>query len=200
MAVAFDAGNLQPVGIELTNRYPGTQLLFCADDDQVTEGNPGLTKAKRAADAVSGLVAVPSFPAGTSGTDFNDLHQACGADAVRDAIDTALAWPVPEPISAALERQRYPIEALPPVLRDAVEEVQSFVQAPLSMIATSAFGALSLCVQGRADVRRAGTLTGPTSLFTLTIADSGERKSTVDKYFTDGIREYEDEQRKALYP
>jgi putative DNA primase/helicase len=68
------------------------------------------------------------------------------------------------------------------------------------MIATSAFGALSLCVQGLADVRRAGTLTGPTSLSTLTIADSGERKSTVDKYFTDGIREYEDEQRKALYP
>ncbi|HIA01545.1 MAG TPA: DUF3987 domain-containing protein, partial [Myxococcales bacterium] len=87
-----------------------------------------------------------------------------------------------------------------PVIRDAVEEVQSFVQAPLPMIATSAFGALSLAVQGRADIKRADTLTGPTSLFTLTIADSGERKSTVDKYFTGAVRAYEKEQRKELQP
>jgi putative DNA primase/helicase len=68
------------------------------------------------------------------------------------------------------------------------------------MIATSAFGALSLTVQGLADVRRTDTLTGPTSLFTLTIAESGERKSTVDNYFTREIRSYEQEQRKALHP
>ena len=200
VAVAFDAGNLQPVGMELANRYLGARLLFCADDDRMTESNPGISKATNAAEATGGLIAVPSFPARTSGTDFNDLYRACGLDAVRAAIDTALAWPTPEPISVALERKEYPIEVLPPAIRDAVQEVQSFVQAPLPMIATSAFGALSLCVQGLADVRRAGTLTGPTSLSTLTIADSGERKSTVDKYFTDGIREYEDEQRKALCP
>ena len=121
-------------------------------------------------------------------------------DAVRVAIDTALAWPAPEPISIALERKEYPIEVLPSAIRDAVQEVQSFVQAPAPMIATSALGALSLCVQGLADIRRADTLTGPSSLFTLTIADSGERKSTVDNYFTKAVRDYQDEQRKALYP
>ena len=99
-----------------------------------------------------------------------------------------------------LFRSQYPIEVLPPAIRDAVQEVQSFVQAPLPMIATSAISALSLCVQGLADIERAGTLTGPTSLFALTIADSGERKSTVDGYFTKAVRDYQDEQRKALYP
>ncbi|MBT7878459.1 MAG: toprim domain-containing protein, partial [Gammaproteobacteria bacterium] len=139
VAVAFDAGNLQPVGMELADRYPGARLLFCADDDRTTESNPGVSKATNAAEATGGLIAVPSFPAGTSGTDFNDLYQACGSDAVRAAIDTALAWPAPEPISVALERKQYPIEVLPPAIRDAVQEVQSFVQASTSMIATSAF-------------------------------------------------------------
>jgi len=200
VAVAFDAGNLQPVGMELANRYPGARLLFCADDDRATDSNPGVSKATNAAEATGGLIAVPSFPVGTSGTDFNDLYRACGLDAVRVAINTALAWPAPEPISAALERKEYPIEALPSAIRDAVQEVQAFVQAPPPMIATSALGALSLCVQGLADIRRADTLTGPSSLFTLTIADSGERKSTVDGYFTKAVRDYQDEQRKALYP
>ena len=200
VAVAFDAGNLQPVGMELASRYPGARLLFCADDDRTTESNPGVSKATNAAEATGGLIAVPRFPAGTLGTDFNDLYQACGSDAVRAAIDTALAWPAPEPISVALERKQYPIEVLPPAIRDAVQEVQSFVQAHTSMIATSAFGALSLCIQGLADIERASTLTGPTSLYTLTIADSGERKSTVDGYFTKAVRDYQDEQRKVLYP
>jgi len=200
VAIAFDAGNLKPVGAELASRYPDSVLVFCADNDRETKDNPGFAKAKSAAKAVGGVVVLPKFPNGTPGTDFNDLCQSSGPDAVRAAINSALVWSPPEPIFYADERKRYPIEALPPIIRDAVEEVAAFVQAPLPMIATSAFGALSLCIQGLADVRRADTLTGPTSLFTLTIAESGERKSTVDNYFTKGVRTYEEEQGEALYP
>ena len=61
-------------------------------------------------------------------------------------------------------------------------------------MASSALGALSLTGQAYVDVKRAEGLTGPTSLFLLTIADSGERKSTCDKFFTEPIRNYERQQ------
>jgi putative DNA primase/helicase len=55
-------------------------------------------------------------------------------------------------------------------------------------------------VQALADVRRAVKLEGPTSIDTLAIADSGERKTTVDGHFTNPIREWEAEQREAMAP
>ena len=50
------------------------------------------------------------------------------------------------------------------------------------------------------DVKRAEGLTGPTSLLLLTIADSGERKSTCDKFFTEPIHDYERQQTEAAQP
>jgi len=59
----------------------------------MTDTNPGLTKATEAARAVNGIVAVPDFgedrPPGAS--DFNDLHQTQGTDAVAHIIDAAIA-------------------------------------------------------------------------------------------------------------
>ncbi len=75
--VAFDAGNLLPVSSFMRERYPTRKIILCADDDYRTEGNPGLTKAKAAADAINAYLAIPHFgenrPEGA--TDFNDLHQ-----------------------------------------------------------------------------------------------------------------------------
>jgi len=91
--VAFDAGNILPVARHLKARYPEYRLMMCADDDADTSGNPGLTKATEAAEAVDGLLAVPDFgsdrPKGVS--DFNDLAGLRGAAAVRAAIEKALA-------------------------------------------------------------------------------------------------------------
>jgi putative DNA primase/helicase len=49
-------------------------------------------------------------------------------------------------------------------------------------------------------VKRADKLQGPSSLFLLTIADSGERKSTCDGIFSSAIRQYEEEQAEAMKP
>ena len=64
---------------------------MAADDDIHTAGNPGRTKAKAAALAVGGLLAVPEFPAGQGDkhTDFNDLYTLAGAGAVRHCIKAA---------------------------------------------------------------------------------------------------------------
>ncbi|WP_184307834.1 DUF927 domain-containing protein, partial [Burkholderia pseudomallei] len=92
-AVAFDAGNLHAVATALRGQYPDARIVVCADDDHTTKGNPGVTKARAAADAVAGIVAVPDFglnrPA--AGTDFNDLAAHVGPDAVAAAVRAALA-------------------------------------------------------------------------------------------------------------
>lgn len=92
-AVAFDAGNLHSVATALRGRHPEARIAMCADDDHTTNGNPGVTKARAAAEAIAGLVAVPDFgpsrPAG--GTDFNDLAAHVGPEAVAAAVRAALA-------------------------------------------------------------------------------------------------------------
>ncbi len=88
MAVAFGAGNLEPVTKAMRQTFPDLPMVICADDDYRIEGNPGRTKAAAAALAVGGVMVSPVFhgdrPDGA--TDFNDLHQAEGIDAVRRII------------------------------------------------------------------------------------------------------------------
>ncbi len=74
------------------------------------------------------------------------------------------------------------------------------MKAPFPLVASSALGALSLTVQSYVDVERTSKLTSPTSLFLLTIADSGERKSTCDGFFSKALRDYEQEQAEAMKP
>lgn len=210
VAVAFDAGNLQPVAKDLRAKYPAMQIILAADDDHLTTGNPGLTKATAAAQAVGGHVAVPVFPEARpdKATDFNDLHTFAGLEAVRACIEAASVtvpepvsdWPELQPLIVQMEPEEYPLDALPDAVRCAVQEVAGFVKAPIPLIATSALAALSLSIQTYVDVQRAERLTGPCGLFLLAIADSGERKSTCDGFFTAAVRDYQAQQQEAAKP
>ena len=95
VAVAFNAGNLDAVALALRTKYADIKIIVAADDDHLTNGNPGMTKAKAAAQSVGALVAVPAFNVGRpdKATDFNDLHQEAGLAAVRACIDAAQAVP-----------------------------------------------------------------------------------------------------------
>lgn len=87
----------------------------------------------------------------------------------------------------------YPVDALPDLIRNAVQEAQGNVQAPVELVAASALAAISLACQDRIDVRRYGSLEGPTSLNLVVIGESGERKSSVSNIFMDAIEKYENE-------
>ena len=213
VAVAFNAGNLEPVAKAMRKRFPNLPLIICADDDVATKGNPGTTKANYAAKATGAKVALPVFdePRSEGVTDFNDMAALVGLDAVAKAVKEATLithdcvtnnneWPAPLPLSAKVEPEPYPLDALPDTLRAAVEEVHAFVKAPIPLVASSALAALSLAVQAHADVKRAEKLTGPVGLFLLTVADSGERKSTCDSFFMKAIREYEANQAEGAKP
>lgn len=61
VAVAFDAGNLQPVAMALRERLPDQPMIIVADNDAGTEGNPGITKGRAAALAVGARICWPEF-------------------------------------------------------------------------------------------------------------------------------------------
>lgn len=90
--------------------------------------------------------------------------------------------------------QPYPVNALGP-LRAPAEAIATATEAPVAMCAASVLAAAALAVQGHRD---AETLNGtaPASLFLLTVAESGERKSTADRLAMRGVCESERELRK----
>ena len=106
-------------------------------------------------------------------------------------------WPAPEPLLGEIERAPYPIDALPPSIRGVVQEITDCVQVPPEMAASSVLAIASLAAQGLADVRRSTTLTGPIGLYFLTVAESGDRKSTGDRLVGRAVYQFQDAQRDA---
>jgi putative DNA primase/helicase len=109
----FDRSNMNTVAQALRERAPDAIILFAADNDQWNRDkngnpvNPGVEDANEAAQAVSGMVAVPPFTkADATGTDekghaigptdWNDWHLAHGAESVAELIDGALTPAAPE--------------------------------------------------------------------------------------------------------
>lgn len=168
VAVAFNAGNLRPVAQAMRAKFPELQLIICADDDIATPSNPGLSKAREAAQAAGGLLAVPEFrdsrPAG--GTDFNDLYRHAGPAAVRESIKRAVPadtdpskeekdWPEPKPIIAELK----PVPAfdadtlLPDVLRVWIMDEAERMPCPPDFIAVSVLVALGTIIGARCAIK-----------------------------------------------
>lgn len=201
---ALSSGNMPVVAKAMRERCPAAELVILADVVKA-DGKPD-PHAIEAAQSVGGKLAVPDFGADRDPgmTDFNDMAVTIGKDAVKRTIQSASAagtlWPEPQPLTASHAPVPYPLDALPDTVRAAVKEVADFVKAPLPMVASSALSALSLAIQAYVDIKRAEKLHGPTGLFLLTIADSGERKSTCDGFFTKAIRDYEVERKEAAKP
>ncbi len=167
VAVAFNAGNLEAVAAALRAKYPALKIIIAADDDHLTTGNPGMTKATAAAQAVGGYLAVPVFPAdrGDKHTDFNDLHQIVGADAVKACVDAAsipaapapagaAEWPEPTPLPNALPPvDPFDADLLPVALRAWVMDIALRMQCPADFPAVAALVALSSLIGARAVIQ-----------------------------------------------
>lgn len=76
--VAFNAGNLKSVAVTARAMYPSAHLTLWADNDQFTDGNPGVTKAQEAAVVSSAnAIKIPDFSGydlNNKLTDWNDLY------------------------------------------------------------------------------------------------------------------------------
>ncbi|MBN4174413.1 hypothetical protein GSU75_01618 [Pseudomonas savastanoi pv. phaseolicola] len=87
VVMTIDAGNMVAVAKVLHRQYPDSRHLFMADFDHAKDVNKGLIMANEAAMAVGGQVLYPTFndaEIARGFTDFNDLHQSRGLDAVRE--------------------------------------------------------------------------------------------------------------------
>lgn len=76
-----------------------------------------------------------------------------------------------------------------PLISSVVDELGKSVQAPKPLIFSAVLSAISLALQGLVDVKKPKGGVSPCSLMLLCLADSGERKSTVDKIVLGSIKE-----------
>lgn len=99
----------------------------------------------------------------------------------------------PEPLYRPVPpAEPYPLESLGEVLQPAAESIRRVLQAPAAIIGGSLLAAASLAVQGQADVHIDGRVL-PLSLWLLSVAESGERKTAVDAIAMRAARVYEAE-------
>ena len=104
--VAFDCGNLAKVAKSAKEMFLGSRIVICADNDQFSEGNAGVTKGRAAAQLVFGEIVYPNFAESdlsSKPTDFNDLHVLQGIDAVKEQIER-VALPAIEKLAFEFSR------------------------------------------------------------------------------------------------
>jgi putative DNA primase/helicase len=160
VAIAFNASNLQAVAKNIKAKYPQLKLIVCGDDDYKTEGNPGVTKATETAQAVNGLVAIPSFGMHRKekATDFNDMAQEAGLQAVKEVIQNALQpiqtqWHDPIPLPDMPPVQAFDLALMPDSLRAWIKDIAELMQSPTDFPAISAIVALSSLIGAKAVIQ-----------------------------------------------
>lgn len=105
------------------------------------------------------------------------------------------AYPEPQPLLPDLETAApYPLAALGDLLGGAATAIIEAVQVPDALAAQSVLAAAAMAAQPHANAQRAGQLI-PLSLFALTVAESGDRKSAADRL---ALRAHHERQRQLL--
>jgi len=87
---------------------------------------------------------------------------------------------------------------VPGIMMAAVDEVVSNTKAPFDLALMSALTAGSIALQGVVDVQSPTGFTTPVSIMTFALAESGERKTAIEKHFLSGLRSFQRE-KKAQY-
>lgn len=103
--------------------------------------------------------------------------------------------PEPQPLLPELEKSApYPLPALGDLIGDAAQAIVDAVQVPAALAAQSVLSAAAMAAQAHGNVQRAGQQI-PLSLFALTVAESGDRKSAADRL---ALQAHQQHQRELL--
>lgn len=98
--------------------------------------------------------------------------------------------PIAPPLLPSLSPM-FPWFVLPDELQKIIRYVQQETQASPDLIAASLLGVMALSCQDLFDISPTAQLRFPTSLYQVVLAESGERKSTVDKMLMKPVRDLE---------
>ena len=116
---------------------------------------------------------------------------------MREPLIPEAKHPAPLPLLPELTKAApYPINELPQTMRDAAQAIAYHVQAPVEMAAQCVIGAAVYLAQSRINAPHINKPDGmPTSMFLLTLADSGDRKSECRRLAFKTVDEAEKEAR-----
>ncbi len=105
--------------------------------------------------------------------------------------------PVVPLVPECADLPKFPVDALPEVVKDYVIAVAENSQTSPDMAAVISLGVLASCLQGKYVVEGISGYCEPLNLYTVVVAAPGERKSSVMKSMTKYLYEYEQESMKA---
>ena len=110
-------------------------------------------------------------------------------------------WEIPQNFSKETSYTPFPIDCLPSMMRDYLKAVADYVQVDVTMCVLPLLSVLSRCVQGKFKVCFPNTHhEEPLNIYTLTVANPGERKSGVFKILTAPLFEYQKKENERLTP
>lgn len=124
--------------------------------------------------------------------------QEWGGDVVSTVEGTVVplrsraAWPPPIPLDTAA-RPTFPVQVLPPLMRELVQSVAAATQTPPDLAATFALSSVSTLIGGRLWVSPWDGYVEPTNLWLLSVMGPANRKSSVLREITGPLREIERE-------
>ena len=108
-----------------------------------------------------------------------------------------IQWDTPIPFDE-FDLPTFPVDALPPVLRDYVSAVAETTQTSVDMAAVASLAIISICVQGKFRIWGKPDWWEPLNTFCVTVMAPGERKSAVISLMTAPVEAYEKEVNAAL--
>ncbi|MEO5363923.1 MAG: DUF3987 domain-containing protein, partial [Magnetococcus sp. DMHC-8] len=204
--------NLPAVAQMLRARYPSADIVLLAD--LLPNGEPN-RRAVEAAQAVGGRLFIPSFGADRQHAimkDANDVlihlgletvaRQLAGAKRVEAGqADTGASdddWPDIEWQTARNESPPFPAEALPPSLLSAAAEVARFTKTDVSSASAVGLSVAATAIGKSARIEERSGLYHHPALFIAIVADSGERKTPVNKAMATPLESWSDDQKEVF--
>lgn len=201
--IAFNSGNLKLVAQIFKDRYPDKKIIVAADNDLETEkrtgSNPGRVYGEEAARAIGAeLVLCPV------NSDFNDLRQVQGIDAVRQALKRTCKinindWEKPISLKENNSPQLDP-EILTGIVGDMARAVSNETETPFELSAGLILAVLGTACQGKFVVKIKPGYQEPVNIWTVTALDPANRKSSVLMKITDPLSKWESLKHSELEP
>lgn len=110
-------------------------------------------------------------------------------DVIQNRFNPEQILVAPEPLRAPFPSPMpYPVDALGKVLGEAAKALHETVQAPITLCCQSVLASAALATQAHFDVLLPWGQRKPLSLFLLTVAESGERKTGIDDMVLGAVR------------
>lgn len=140
----------------------------------------------------------PPNTGGYSGSGFKCFHSHCAGRSIFDLKKFLNILELPEPLFPNLvSAMPFPIDSLGETLGKAARSLADIIQAPDALCGQCLLAAASLLAQGLADINVDGR-SSIISLYFVSIAQSGERKSTLSRIILKPIVEYQEKKLKEF--